>query len=326
MDENYKEQEIKVTFETPGTGKILSTHLFDWFISMVLGFILLIGTFAIVPLLPTYQNALKERNEILVSSSLYIKKEDRIIPLIDSIGGDKSLSLNEKSEKLDASLSYFFQSYIDTELEGKGKETYLGLKKEAKIDDKALFDNDGNRVYSNPDYDKDYYSFYTDTYSKKALGYLSFKKGYSSSRHVILWTTTSSILLTFLFSFLIFYLLVPLIFSRGKRTLGMLLLKTALVGRDGFSCSLSRFILHALFEIIFIIIGSVVAFLIPLAISVTMIILRKVNHQSLTDYVIGTYVVSISENKLYQNVYEYLEGEHKANSSHFLESKDTKLL
>ncbi len=326
MGENCKEQEIKLTFETPGTGKILSTHLFDWFISMVLGFILLIGTFAIVPLFPSYQNALKERNEILVSSSLYVKKEDRIIPLINSISGDESLSLNEKSKKLDTSLSYFFLSYIDRELEGRGKDTYLALKKEAKINNNPLFDKDGNRTYTNPDYDKDYYSFYTDTYSKKALGYLSLKKGYSSSRHTILWTTTSSILSTFLFSFLIFYLIVPLIFPRGKRTLGMLLLKTALVGKNGFSCSLPRFVFHALFEIIFIIIGSVVAFLIPLAISVTMIILRKIDHQSLTDYVAGTYVVSISENRVYQNVYEYLEGEHKANSSRFLENKETKLL
>ena len=325
MNQNENEQkEIQITFETPGTGKILSAHLFDWFISVVLGFILLIGTFIVVPNLPHYQSALKERNEILLSSSLYIEKEEKIVPLLNAIDADTSLTVNQKSEKINESLCFFFENYVNLELDNKGKETYLGFKKEAKKEDKPLFDEDGNRLYPNPDYDRDYYDFYSSTFSKKALGYLSLKKGYSSSRHTILWTIVISVALTFFFSFLVFYLVFPLIFSRGKRTLGMMLMKTSLVGKDGFSCSLSRFLLHSAFEIIFIIIGSLFAFLIPLGISITMIIVRQKDHQSLTDYVIGTYVVSSSQKKIYLNIYEYLEGEHKANSSHIIEDNSIK--
>ena len=325
METNEKEEKITITYETPGIRRILSAHLFDWFISLILGFVLLIATFNIIPALPNYQNALNIRNGILLSSSLYVKKDDDIVQLLNLVSSDSTLTTNQKSEKIDESLTYFFLTYINEELENKGKETYLGLKAEAKKDDVKLFDEDGARIFVNVDYDATYYSFYSTCYREKALGFLAYKDGYLSSRHTIIWTMIISIFLTFLLSFLIFYLLVPLIFKKGKRTFGMLIMKTALVSKDAFSCKLGRFIFHALFEIIFIIIGSLLAFLIPLAISLTMIIMRKNDHQSLTDYVIGTYVVSTSQTKIYDNIYEYSVDQRKINESHIIEDNKIKL-
>ncbi len=319
-----KENHIDITFETPGVFKILSTHFFDWFVSTIFALILLIGTFAIISSLPSYQSALDTRNDTLLASHLYVSDGSSTIPLIDNVDKDNKLSIGEKSQKLDDSLAYFFTVFLKDELNGKGEETYLRFKIDAKKDGTPLFNESGERIFTNPDYDNDYYSFYCDTYKNKALGYLSYNKQYSVSRKTIFWTVSLGIILTFLLSFLIFYLVIPLFFSRGKKTLGMLIIRTALVGKNGFSCSYPRFLCHALFEIIFIITMSIPAFLIPLAISITMIVIRKQDHQSLTDYVVGTYMVSTAQRKVYKNVYEYLEAERRANSSRMIEDKNVK--
>lgn len=319
-----RENHIDITFETPGVFKILSTHFFDWFVSVVFALILLIGTFAVISSLPSYQSALDTRNDTLLASHLYVSDGSSTIPLIDNINKDNELSIDGKSQKLDDSLTYFFTVFLKNELDGKGEETYLRFKTDAKKDGKSLFNELGERTLTNPDYDNDYYSFYCDTYKNKALGYLSYSRQYSASRKTIFWTVSLGIILTFLLSFLVFYLVIPLFFSRGKKTLGMLINRTALVGKNGFSCSYPRFLCHALFEIVFIITMSIPAFLIPLAISITMIVVRKQDHQSLTDYVVGTYTVFTAQRKVYKNVYEYLEAERRANSSRMIEDKNVK--
>ncbi len=322
--ENEK-REITLTYESPHVMRILSTHFFDFFISLVFAFIALIGTFAIIPNLSFYSSALEKRNEELVSSSLYVKNSGSVTPLLNVVDADTTLSYNEKSQKLDEAMTEFFNVYLANDLPN-GAEIYLSLKVEALYNNEHLFSNTGERVLTNPDYDEAYYSFYVKAYQEKALGYLSYNPVYSSSRDTIIRTVSISIGLTFLLSFLIFYTIIPLCFSRGKRTLGMLLNKTALVGKDAFSCSYKRFLCHSLFEIIFIIIASIPAFLIPLGISITMIIVRKGDHQSLTDYVTGTYIVSAKDKKIYRNVYEYLESERRANNGKMIEDKDVKLL
>ncbi len=318
-------KEITLTYESPSVMRILSTHFFDFFISIVFAFLLLIGTFAIIPNLPSYSNALKTRNEELLSSSLYLKNGDEVTPLLNIVDGDSSLSYNEKSEKLDEAMNHFFTVYLKDDLP-TGGDIYLSLKAEATYNDERLFSEKGGRALTNPDYDEAYYSFYVETYQKKALGYLSYNRAYSSSRDSIIKTVSLSIALTFLFSFLIFYMLIPFCLSRGKRTLGMLINKTSLVGKNAFSCSKWRFLCHSLFEIVFVIFASVPSFLIPLAISITMIIVRKNDHQSLTDYVTGTYLISSKDKKVYKNVYEYLESERKANNGKMIEDKNVKLL
>ncbi len=318
-------KEITITYETPSAMRILSTHFFDFFVSIVFAFITLIGTFAIIPNLSFYNEALTKRNEELISSYLYIESEEGPKPVLNIVDADTTLSYNEKSQRLDEAMNNFFSVYLKDELLN-GSEMYLSFKTEAIHNDGRLFSEEGERKLTNPDYDEAYYSFYVDIYQKKALGYLSYNHAYSSSRDTIIRTVSIAIAFTFLLSLLLFYMLVPLIFSRGKRTLGMLINKTSLVGKNAFSCSSKRFILHSLFEIVFVIIASIPAFLIPLAISMTMIIVRKGDHQSLTDYVTGTYLVSSKDKKVYRNVYEYLETERKANNSKMIEDKNVKLL
>lgn len=316
-------QHLEISYEMCGIGRIFSAHLFDFFVSIVLGLILLIGTFAIVPNIPFYHDAVNERNDLLISSSLYIKKEDgNLITIVDRCEDDDESTYNEKSELIDRHLSYFFLTFLNEELKGEGASIYLGYKVEAKNEDSLMFNEKGERLLSNSTYDKSYYEFYKDTFENGAIPRLPYKKSYVSTRQTILVTMSVSIVLTFFLSFIIFYVVIPQCIARGKRTLGMLICRSAHVDAKGFSPAWWRYLLKSLFEVVFIIFASVPCFLVPLAISITMLVMRKKDHQTLSDYIFGTYCVSLAnQNKVYLNLYEYLETERKVNNFNMIEDK-----
>ena len=84
----------------------------------------------------------------------------------------------------------------------------------------------------------------------------------------------------------------------------MKITKTALLSVDGFSVKPLRFTLKFLFKLFIVLIGSFAALFIPLAVSITMIVVLK-THQSLSEYVSNTYLVSIEDQSVYKDLTEY---------------------
>ena len=84
----------------------------------------------------------------------------------------------------------------------------------------------------------------------------------------------------------------------------MKITKTALLSVDGFSVKPLRFTLKFLFKLFIVLIGSFAALFIPLAVSITMIVVLK-THQSLSEYVSNTYLVSIEDQSVYKDLIEY---------------------
>lgn len=305
-DTETKSQVITLDYTRASLGKILSAQLFDFFVMAVTGLLLLFGTLSLIQTNSGYQAILASRNETLVASHLYETKDDAVTKVLDTLTDDTTLTYNQKSQALDEDMTYFFTEFLKEPLEGKGLSTYQGFKAEATLDDKTtkLFTADFSRALTNADYDATYYAFYSNTYTDKAIGYLQLDKTYLTTRNRINRINFLGIVLTFVLSYFIYYLLMPLIFSRGKQTLGMRLTKIGRVAADGFSCSTGRFLCRFLFSFILVFLGSIFAFLIPLAVSLTMLVVKK-THQDLSDYVCGVYVVSVEETFLYKDIYEY---------------------
>jgi uncharacterized RDD family membrane protein YckC len=307
---------IKLSYVASTTGKTISAGLFDFFVMLVIGLVMLFGSLSILQTNSSYKEIVASRNEVLISSELYYDSVDGPVKISTSLADNTDLTYNEKSQEMDTRLTYFFQVFLDgnektsDSIKGKGLTTYLSLKAEANTDSgEKMFATDYSRLLTNSDYDDDYYSFYTGVV-KTAIGYLQANPDYLSSRNLInrlnLWT----IILTIALSYIIFYLIISLCCTRGKRTLGMTLTKIGLVGKDGLSCSTSRYLCHFLFNFVFVFLGSIFAFLIPLAISLTMIIVRK-DHRCLTDYVVNTFLVSTDEATIYKDEVEYRNLERK---------------
>lgn len=306
MEAENKRTLKEIPYELPTRWRLFSAYLFDFFSFLLLGVLLLGAAWGIMEKTPSYRTESGIRNEILLSSRLYEKSEEDGLPLsLPDYFEKEKTPRSERISSYDERMEYFFSSYVNEELGEKGEETYLHFKTEAQGQEgNALFSPTGERSYPSVDYDATYLSFYEDTYQNKALGYLSLKAGYPSSRKHLLAQKIAYGAAAFSLSWILLEVAIPLILSRGKKTLGMLFGQLALLDARGMSCSARRFLLDSLFRYFVLLWGSALAFLIPLGVSLGMMLLRK-DRQSLSDYVLGVYHVSAREKEIYKSPAEY---------------------
>lgn len=321
MEQNNEQKNgkrvVELSYEAAKPSKVLAAGFFDIFVMIVTALLLLFFTFTIIQNNGSYNKALDQRVEVLYESHLYQDKEGHPYRLDQLLRDDNDLSYNEKTSKLDAEIEYFFTRFIDDNektdpsMRGKGAEIFKEYKRKAEDSNGTkLFDDSFNRTLTNADYDALYFNFYCDLMDS-AIGYLQVNSDYVKTRNFINNVNLWGIIATISFSYIIYYLILPLCFRRGKRTIGMMLMRISMVGADGMSCSWKRYLFHFFFSFIFLFFGSIFAFLIPLAISITMVFLRA-DHRRVNDYVVGTYLVNSDQALIYLDAAEYRGFERKA--------------
>jgi uncharacterized RDD family membrane protein YckC len=306
MESEQNNKVLELNYVRASAPKRVSSMLFDLLLCFVSTIILLIGTFAIIQTNSGFISLTNDREEGLLSSQLYIKSDNEIKQLSSVLDSDDTLTYNEKSEKLDAALTSFFNNDLFF-YEVDGNKIYLDLKKAANNGDsqELLFNSEYERALTNSDYDKTYYDFYTSSFST-ALGYLQLNKSYSSATKKINIVYIFSTIGTFLFTVIIFFYIVPLICKRGRQTLGMKLTKIGVVSSNGFNLSFARFTARFCLFFFVELILSLVSFLIPVFVSLTMMVIRK-DHQSFHDYIVQSYVVTVDNDTIYLDYEEYQE-------------------
>ena len=277
--------EEEITYTPVTTGRYISSKLLDVFLSVLTFFLLLPGTLGIINSLPNYVESSFFISKVQVESHLYMEKDGiRLSSYIDSL----NKTVKEKNEIYETELTYFYSDYLFSK--GVNLNRFEERKANAKIDGLNMFDQNGNRALTNIDYDNSYLSFYKGFYESIALSDLTYVPHYAESRRNMIVTRIVTYVTVSIICYTIFFLVIPLIFYKGKRSIGMILNKLVFVDQSGLSVSWKRYLAHFAFEFFFIFIGSLAALLIPLAISIAFIV-TKPTKQSLTDYVTGTYLV-----------------------------------
>ena len=303
------EEEKVITFDYKGvsTGRAFATHLFDFFTLIVLGALILIGTLFVMFATPVYKDANAKRNQIQISSHLYVESEgDTAVLLSKKLDADNNLSYSEKNEQLSSALDYFFDTFlVERSNIVNSSKVYSKFLLEYKTSKgEKMFDENRARLVKEAIYDKEYFTAYYQVCNAHAIGYVAYVGDYIEVRRTYIFCYVFAILIALSLSAFILFFIVPLIFSRGKRTFGMVLNRTGYVSYDGFSPSFKRFVLHFLFKWILVILGSSLAFLIPVFISVTMLFLNK-NHQCLSEYVLGCFMVVNDQDFIYNDYQDY---------------------
>lgn len=154
---------------------------------------------------------------------------------------------------------------------------------------------------------KDLHKFYCNAMENTATQYMMQYPQYVEATKIINLTFFFLILLIpIVLSVTICELVIPLIFKRGRKTLGKLLLKIGVVDSRGLSPKMGRFICRFLLFLFVEILLSLVSFGIPIIVSFTMFLLTKKN-QGFHDYVANTVVVDTSNNRIFVNENEYFE-------------------
>ena len=153
-------------------------------------------------------------------------------------------------------------------------------------------------------------SVYWRFYKKDAIDFayklVLTSPGYlDATRGVFLYFVVEA-LVCFTFSFSIFYVLLPLTaFRRGRRTLGKAVLKVGYLGADALNPSWKRYACYCLFLYGDIYLGSVVSFLIPIIVSVSMAFLSQ-RRQDLAEYVTNIYLVDNRSQEIYLDYGDYV--------------------
>ncbi len=282
-----------------------SAGLTDFLFTLFTGFIFVFISVFIAGNSKNYNSLFEQRDSIAIASKLYVKDEDGKTQRISTIYEYNSdLTYNEKSNLIDENLNYFFN--LSTFFSNnEGVEIYNKAKLEAKSDSgENLFNTSYVRVLLNSDYDKEYYEFYCDTVDNVAVSYLIKNNEYNKLAKTIIVVDTSIIASCFLFSFLIFFLVIPLCLRRGHQTLGQKIFKMGLVDVNGLNVKWTKFVGRFFFFLLFEVVLSLVSFFIPFIVSFSFLVFSK-RRQMLHDYVFNTYMVDVSQDTIYLNYGEY---------------------
>lgn len=298
-----EQETIEIAYERAGNGKRAAAFLADAFLSLVTGAILLILTFYLLSISPVLNSINTKREEIQLSSNLYIKDDDSIIKLKTYLNDNNELTTIEKIEIYEESLSSFYVNDLFFS-ENEGLNIYLDYKSKATdLESNKLFNEDGERIYSDAIHQDSYKTFYENTYDS-SLSYLYLNNEYRDLNRNVILIDTFSIIGTLLFPFIIYCFIIPLCSTRYRQTIGMRLVKIALVDVTGLSVKWYKLTFRFLFFYIIELWGSLFTFLIPFIVSLTMTLLSK-SHQSLSDYIFNTYMVSSETQVIYKDVIEY---------------------
>lgn len=214
------------------------------------------------------------------------------------------------NKKLDEALTQFYTDpyFFDQTDEKSGIYLYDIQKIPEGLNHTELFIKDGDKIVESATADlKDLYKFYINAISKDAVTYLMKNDAYmNASRSVTLIFIFIELLIPIVTSVLIYEFAIPAFDRHGRRTLGKRIFKLGVVDVKALSPKFGRFTCRFLLFLFAEILLSVVALLLPIIISFSMVLFSKTG-QSFHDYVTNTYVVDISQSFICNTKKEYDE-------------------
>ncbi len=292
--------------------KRVCANFIDIFITIFLTFIMFACSNLVLPNISSYQNIVEARYELQLESGLYVSIDDDVL-LITEYTETEDAFENTESKKtyLSNAIDTFYSNTLFFVFDED--DTHLSDYEQRKLsyihsEGGTLFttDEEGNVVERNVN--QSYlYDFYYEEVNSYSLGYLIGNEDYITYTRIIFLTSIFIIIVWYLIFVVIFYYVIPVtLFKRGRQTLGMKICTIGLIDGNALNITLKKFSLRFVFQLIFLFMLNIAAFLIPLIISYSMMYLSKAS-QDLTDYIFNNYVVDTKNQDIYLNYMEFLD-------------------
>ena len=287
----------------------IMANLVDLLIFVLVFLCLFLGVREIVKNTDEYKVQEAKMTEIMLDSGLYVNDNGQIKDVISYINGQTSFSASKKRDDAIKVIDNFFiyaESVLSQEDVQSMKEEYYTflLSDSLSYEGQNYFIESNGEVIENPDCDATYFSYYQNAYAVFIDNYLHsylnvMIPGYYDAAHYM-----SNMLffvelpIAYLVGGFLVYFIPPLIFRRGRKTLGKALYKIGLVDGNYLSPSFKRFL--ARFSIFYfgILILSLFTFAVPAIISVTLMGFSR-KKQGFTDYLLNLQEVDTTHNKIY---------------------------
>lgn len=312
------EKEINLEYTYPKIGRRIWARIVDFLLMILLFIISFICVRSIYINTDKYKNYEIRSEEIRLESGLYIRDNKKIISVVTSTYNDTKTSYLKKNEYLEKAINNFLMY-----LKNLDESSYLKVKgnyNESRLsstltygNDPLFIKNDEGEIIKNSSLtnldsesktvEETYYDlFYTKYIESNCLGYLNTenKEYYEINKYFgnMLIFVNFPISL-FISSFLI-YFVPPLIFSRGRQTLGMKIYHISFANKNLFSLSFKEWILKFIIFYFLEFLLSLFTFAIPLFISGTMMMFTK-NKQNFNEYMLKIYEIDTEKDRLFKN-------------------------
>lgn len=312
ITEKPVENKNEIAYYRPKFWKRVFAAIFDFLIFFFLTTALFVGFKEFANQFTPIKKENDTINRLRLESDIFLKNDNRIIDIVTYYNGSTNVSYAAKEIDLQKRLNNFFIFIKENsndeiyETSFKQYEDYL-LSSEFNYEGKPYFiKNSDGKVVKNKDaripsknYVEIVYGPYIDKYAQGILvtkipEYLEAQKKIS---YVLLF---AEVPLALLVSGLIIYYAIPLIFSRGKQTLGKFLFKIGLVNKNVLSVSVKQYTLRFLIFIFLEVFLSLVTIGVPIIISFSMMAFSK-KKQSFHDYMLGIEEVDVENSKIYKS-------------------------
>lgn len=318
---------MEVKFNKPKYRIRCFAFLFDLMVMAISFCLLFFLSLTVMNNVPYYRNANEVIDNIQINSHLYIKDNNRNRLLCDYYEVKEEDDYKKYSLLLDEALTSFYSDdAFFPNNDGMMLYNKLKIDEGENSSEYFIYSDDSHTtivIKSDANY-KDVYLWFSDVMVETSSKYITSSNEYISASKTIALTYYFIILLLPLFlSFLIFEYIIPLIFTRGKKTLGKLIFKLGVVDQRGLSCSFLRFTCRSLLFFFLEIILSIITFLIPLFISISMFAFSRLS-QSLHDYLSNTYVIEGSMKSICKTKEEFIKKHEK--DEKFVLNKDKVVL
>lgn len=301
---------IEISYYRPTLSKRLFSRIVDALILALFSLGLFVSIKAIYSNTESYKNAQQTLINIRIDSGIYDYKNNELINVATICYQDTKMSDSQKETYLLGRLDKFF-NYIKSYKE----ESYLKVKSDydtfrlsstLSYNNNPLFIKKDDEIVKNTSADipiksyvEDCYSVYIDT---NCNGFLTteINEYYESNKLIANLTFFINIPISVFISSLLVFLVPPLIFKKGRKTIGMLIYHIGFVNKDLYNLTLKQFFIKFIVFYFFEFLLSVVTFGIPLIISLTMMLVTK-NKQNFNEYMLNIQEVSTLDATIYNN-------------------------
>ncbi len=286
--------------------------LADLIIMFIFGLILVVSTHAILQNATFYKNASSRMKAVEIDSGLYIADTSgEAISLVEYYTVETDEDYGTVNEKLETALTNFYKNEKFFDDTNEGSKRYFDLKLKSEL---FIYKDVTHKelIPSLESSQKDLYKFYAQTLTEDARLFLTRNSDYSNAVRVLNWSFIGLVIvMPVVVSFTVFEYVIPMIFKKGRRTLGKLMFRTGLVDERGLSPKVGKFTIRFLLFLFIEVLLSLVTFGIPLIISVSLFFFSK-NKQPFHDYMTGVHLVDIDGKRIFMTEDAYKQALEEA--------------
>lgn len=317
-------EEIRIEYKRPPFYRRVFANLIDIILVALCFFSFFIGIRSIVTSNSSYKEKVSVINKTKKECGLFIEYQGHYVDVVTYLNAQKDFSSSKKIKEITSSIDNFLEySKANLNLEDYEEiknDYYTSLTSADIVYDgvKMFVFEDGllkeNELCKAPL--SKYYEVYSNYVDSRLMTYLSTKyiAYFEATKYMSNMVLFLEVPVAYILAGLVVYLLPPLIFKRGRRTVGKALYGVGLVNKDCLNLSGKQFAIRFVIFYFAIYLLSIVTLGIPMIISFTLMAFSK-DRQGFADYMLNFTEIDMTKSTIYNSLDEikidYLNGRGK---------------